>query len=82
MRLYLNDDSVEALLVRLLQQAAHDVQIPAAVGMAGQDDPVHLIHAIDEDRVFLSKNHDDFKNLHNLIMKLSGNTKACTMRIL
>jgi hypothetical protein len=27
MRLYLDDDSAEALLVALLQQAGHDVQI-------------------------------------------------------
>jgi len=35
MRLYLDDDSAEALLIALLQQAGHDVQIPADAGMIG-----------------------------------------------
>jgi len=42
MRLYLDDDSAEALLIALLQQAGHDVQIPADAGMIGQHDSIHL----------------------------------------
>jgi predicted nuclease of predicted toxin-antitoxin system len=72
MRLYLDDDSAHRLLVRLLRQAGHDVELPADVGMVGEEDPVHLTHAIGEDRVLLSKNHDDFRNLHNLILAAQG----------
>jgi predicted nuclease of predicted toxin-antitoxin system len=72
MRLYLDDDSASALLARLLRKAGHDVQVPADVGMAGEDDPVHLAHAIRADRVCLSKNHHDFENLHNLILVAQG----------
>jgi hypothetical protein len=57
MRLYLDDDSASALLARLLRQAGHDVQLPVEVGMSGEDDPVHLAHAIREGRVCLSHNH-------------------------
>jgi hypothetical protein len=28
----------------LLAQAGHDVQVPADVGLSGDDDPVHLGH--------------------------------------
>jgi hypothetical protein len=73
MNLYLDDDSVEALLVRLLRRAGHDVQIPADAGLTGRDDPIHLIQAIDEGRVLLSRNQRDFQNLHNLIKKAQGN---------
>jgi predicted nuclease of predicted toxin-antitoxin system len=72
MRLYLDDDSVDAVLVRLLQREGHDVLIPANVALVGAYDPVHLTRAIREDRVFLSRNHDDFENLHDLIMQASG----------
>jgi predicted nuclease of predicted toxin-antitoxin system len=72
MRLYLDDDSAERLLVHLLRKAGHDPQVPADIGMEGQEDPVHLTHAIREDRILLSRNHDDFRDLHNLIMQARG----------
>jgi len=72
MRLYLDDDSAWPLLVRLLRNAGHDVMIPADVGMSGVDDPVHLAWAVKDDRVLLSHNHDDFRNLHNLIVQVGG----------
>jgi hypothetical protein len=72
MRLYLDDDSAGHLLAHLLRQAGHDVQLPGDVGMAGKDDPVHLTHAIREDRTLLSRNHDDFLNLHNLLAQAQG----------
>ena len=72
MNLYLDDDSVDALLVRLLRHAGHDVQIPADARMSGEDDSVHLTHAIRADRVLLSHNHRDFRNLHNLVMQAQG----------
>ena len=72
MRVYLDDDSAEALLVALLQQAGHDVQIPADVGMTAQSDSIHLAHAVGDDRALLSRNHDDFKSLHDLIVAVHG----------
>ena len=72
MRLYLDDDSADALLLALLRQAGHDVQIPADAGMAGKQDSVHLTHAASEDRVLLSRNYEDFKYLHDLIIQVQG----------
>jgi len=72
MKLYLDDDSAAALLVALLRQAGHDVQIPADVGMDGEDDPIHLSHAVREGRALLSHNYRDFKNLHNLVLTVAG----------
>jgi hypothetical protein len=72
MRLYLDDDSTDALLVRLLRRAGHDPQLPVDAGLAGEDDPVHLTHAIREDRVLVSGNHHDFENLHDLVIQSGG----------
>ena len=72
MNLYLDDDSVEDLLVKLLRSASHDVQIPFDVGRSGSDDPVHLTHAIDAGRVLLTANSDDFEDLHKLIKAAKG----------
>jgi predicted nuclease of predicted toxin-antitoxin system len=72
MRLYLDDDSIFPVLVKLLRQARHDVLVPGDLGIAGAEDPVHLRHAIREDRVFLSHNYDDFKFLHELLLEGKG----------
>jgi hypothetical protein len=42
MLLYLDDDSNAIVLVKLLQKAGHDVQIPADAGISGVEDPEHL----------------------------------------
>jgi hypothetical protein len=72
MRLYLDDDSTSALLVRLLRRGGHDVRLPAEIGMTGESDAVHLLHAVAEDRVCLSHNYDDFEDLHNLVVAVRG----------
>jgi predicted nuclease of predicted toxin-antitoxin system len=72
MRLYLDDDTAWPLLAKLLGKAAHDVQMPSDVGMAGAPDPVHLTRAIADGRILLTKNHDDFWILHNLIRQAQG----------
>jgi predicted nuclease of predicted toxin-antitoxin system len=72
MRLYLDDDSASAVLVQILQQAGHDVLVPADLGLSGAADPVHLRHAIREQRVFLTHNYDDFRFLHELLLEGQG----------
>ena len=72
MRIYLDDDSIELLLIRFLRQGRHDVQLPADVALRGSDDAVHLTHSIHEDRVMITRNYRDFENLHNLIAEAKG----------
>jgi Domain of unknown function (DUF5615) len=81
MKLYLDDDSVAGVLVALLQRAGHDVQIPADASIAGEDDPIHLPHAVLQDRVLLSPNYRDFKLLHNLVVAAQGHHPGiCVVR--
>ena len=72
MKIYLDDDSANPLLLRLLGRDGHDVLIPADVGNAGQKDPSHFMYAIQNNRVLLTRNHDDFKLLHELILLVGG----------
>ena len=72
MDLYLDDDSADPLLVRLLCAAAHDVKVPREVGYSGSHDAVHLRHAIHDRRVLLTGNYDDFAFLHDLILEAQG----------
>jgi hypothetical protein len=46
--------------------------LPFDVGLSGSPDPVHLGHAIGDERICVTKNHDDFWLLHNLIKQAKG----------
>jgi len=72
MRLYLDDDMASALLARLLRDAGNDVQLPLETEMSGASDPVHLAYCMGQGRCLLSGNHDDFLELHDLIMHADG----------
>lgn len=72
MRLYLDEDSNRSFLAQVLRQAGHDVQTPAEVGLAGAVDPVQLTQSIHDQRVFLSRNYQDFEVLHLLILRAQG----------
>jgi len=72
MRIYLDDHLTSGLLTRLLRNAGHDLRLPAEIGRAGSHDAVHLRHAIQERRVFLSEDHEDFKVLHELVLEAQG----------
>jgi Domain of unknown function (DUF5615) len=73
MNLYLDDDSAKASLVRLLRTARHQVVIPADAGLAGASDPRHLTHTVQQHLVLLTRNHDDFEDLHLLVQATGGN---------
>lgn len=72
MNLYLDDDSIDSLLLRLLRRDGHDVQVPQDVGIPGESDPVHLTFASRSQRVLLSRNHDDYRELHELVYYTGG----------
>jgi predicted nuclease of predicted toxin-antitoxin system len=72
MRIHLDDDLSSPVLARLLRAAGHDVQLPIDVGMRGSPDSVHLTHAAREQRVCLSRDYNDFENLHTLVRTVGG----------
>jgi predicted nuclease of predicted toxin-antitoxin system len=72
MNLYLDDDSAKASLVRLLRKAGHQVTMPADASLVGVSDPRHLIFSARQDLVLLTRNHDDFEDLHLLVQVTGG----------
>ena len=54
MRLYIDGDSVDPVLLRLLRRDGHDVQVSADIGLAGSSDQVHLAHGIRQARASLT----------------------------
>lgn len=72
MRIYLDEDLASGLLAKLLQKAGHDVAVPVGAGLLGRADAVQLAYAIQEIRVCLTRNYEDFEELHLLLRQAQG----------
>ena len=72
MLLYLDDDCVRGVLLRRLITEGHDLLTPTEAGIAGEEDPTHLMCAIRTSRALLTHNYDDFKLLHDPVMLAGG----------
>lgn len=64
--LYLDDCADSDLLVALLRRAGHGVVRPRDAGTTGEDDDVHLAHAVGRGLILVTKNPADFLALHSL----------------
>jgi hypothetical protein len=56
-----------------LRAAGHQVLIPADASLSGVSDPRHLAYAVQHQLVLLTRNHDDFEDLHLLVRATGGN---------
>ena len=72
MNLYIDDDSAKGALVARLKREGHQVVVPTDVFLSGAADPRHLLHAVENDMVLLTRNHDDFQDLHRLVQATGG----------
>lgn len=72
MNLYLDDDSAKAGLIARLQKAGRQVVVPADVSLVGAADPRHLLYAVRNALILLTRNYDDFDDLHQLIEATHG----------
>ena len=72
MNLYLDDDCAKTALVVRLKKASHLVVVPADVFLAGASDPRHFLYAVQHGMVLLTRNHDDFEDLHLVVQATRG----------
>ena len=72
MNLYLDDDTAERRLVMLFTQAGHGVIRPVDVQLVGASDAQHFLHAIRHALVLVTRNHDDFLDLHEVVQAARG----------
>jgi predicted nuclease of predicted toxin-antitoxin system len=64
--LYLDDCLDSDRLAALLTKAGHRVVTPRAAGTRGQSDDVHLEYAGRHGLALITRNADDFRDLHDL----------------
>lgn len=72
MKLYLDDNLNAPALAGLLQKAGHSVVCPRDVGLTGVSDPRHLAHAVRQSLALVTKDVEDFTDLHHLITACGG----------
>src|SRR5690349_3754429 len=72
MNLYIDEDSSQTILLKFLRRAGHDLVMATEAKGIGRSDAVHLNRAIAQGRILLTANHDDFKELHDLIQTAKG----------
>ena len=72
MNLYLDDDTADRRLVTLLIHAGHVVVVPANVYLSGASDARRFIHARQHSLLLMTKNHNDFLDLHEVVQTAEG----------
>ncbi|MGK7942965.1 MAG: DUF5615 family PIN-like protein [Microcystaceae cyanobacterium] len=66
LRLLIDEDTQDKILVSLLKQANHDVVTVNEVNLNGKIDSIVLDFARQNDRITLTQNCDDYEALHDL----------------
>jgi predicted nuclease of predicted toxin-antitoxin system len=72
MNIYLDDNISDRKVAGALRKAGHTVVRPADFGLSGRSDVRHLEYAIRASLVVLTKDSDDFRDLHQLVETSSG----------
>lgn len=62
--LYLDDCADDDILAALLRRAGHQVYTPRSTGTSGVSDDEHLVYAANHKYTLLTKDPDDFLELH------------------
>ncbi len=71
-KIYLDDCAYAKELVRLLAAAGHQVATPRQAGTTGRNDEVHFRYATENNLILVTKNPDDFLELHQTNSQHAG----------
>jgi predicted nuclease of predicted toxin-antitoxin system len=72
MRIYLDENILDKLLVVLLRKAGDQVVRCIDVGMSGKSDAENLLYALQQKQPLLTRNHDHFEHLRHLVLGSGG----------
>ena len=72
MRVLIDENMSSRRLAVRLQSAGHDVVLATDVGLASVSDARVLTWAVAQDRPVLTRDHEDFADLHDLVMTVVG----------
>jgi predicted nuclease of predicted toxin-antitoxin system len=72
MRIYLDDNTTDPVLVAELRKQGHGVVLPSDTALSGATDARHLVHAIQGNLVVRTRDYDDFTDLHDVVLAAGG----------
>ena len=72
MRIYLDDNTTDPVLVAELRKRGHGVVLPSDAALSGVTDARHFVHAIQGNLVVLTRDYDDFADLHDVVLAAGG----------
>jgi predicted nuclease of predicted toxin-antitoxin system len=72
LRLLIDEDTQAKLLVSILRSAGYDIVTVAEEGLSGASDGAVLAQAHVDSRAVLTRNADDYRELHDTGVKHSG----------
>jgi len=71
-RILLDENMSSHRLAGRLQSAGHDVVLATDVGLTSVSDARVLAWAVAQDRPVVTRDHEDFADLHDLVMAVGG----------
>lgn len=72
MNYYVDDDTIKGPLMKRLRGAGHSLVLPADVGLSGVSDARHFVYAMRHSLIMLTRNHEHFKDLHEVAQAAAG----------
>jgi predicted nuclease of predicted toxin-antitoxin system len=72
MRIYLDDNTTDPLLISELRKRGHGVVLPSDAALSGASDARHFVHAIREELVVVTRDYGDFTDLHDVVIAAGG----------
>ncbi len=72
MRVLINENMSSRRLAARLQSVGHDVLLASDSGLGSASDARVLVWAVAQDRPVLTRDHEDFADLHDLVMAVVG----------
>ena len=72
MKILIDENMSSPVRATRLRAAGHDVVLVGDVGLLSVSDPRVLIWAVSQDRPVLTRDYEDFTDLHDLVMACGG----------
>jgi predicted nuclease of predicted toxin-antitoxin system len=72
MRILIDENMSSRLLADQLRAAGHDLVLASDVGLLSTSDPRVLTWAVGQGRLVLTRDHEDFTDLHDLVQAVGG----------
>jgi predicted nuclease of predicted toxin-antitoxin system len=72
MRVLIDENTSSSRLAARMRSAGHDIVLATDIGLVSVHDARVMVWAVRENRSLLTRDHEDFAALHDLVMAVGG----------